>query len=520
MKVYTGQQIRAWDAYTIAHEPISSLQLMERAAVACCHWITTNYALKGKVYYIFCAKGNNGGDGLALARLLLERHIPTQVFILEFGNKGTEDFQANLSALHALTQNIMYIQGEDAFPTLPAGAVIVDALLGSGLNRPLEGLTAALVRFLNGSGLPILAIDLPTGLRTDEPSTEGPSATGTGAQGASTPGAGAPDGGAVVIRAAHTLTLGAWKLGLLLAENAPFFGEVHLLPIGLHPGYEAESRLEVVEPAVVAKWYRPRPSFGHKGTFGHALLVAGGEGKMGACILSARACLHSGVGLTTVFVPHAQVPIVQTAVPEAMALADLARIDPASYKALGIGPGMGTDKKALDLLERLLVMARSTPLVLDADALTLLGNHPHSWKDVPEGAILTPHPKEFERLFGPVATDFERLQMALEQAVRRQCVIVLKGHRTLVAGPDGSGYFNTTGNAGMATGGSGDVLTGILTSLLAQGYPSFQAAVLGVYLHGLAGDLALDEQSMESLTASGIVDSLGKAFKHLGSGHI
>jgi NAD(P)H-hydrate epimerase len=304
----------------------------------------------------------------------------------------------------------------------------------------------------------------------------------------------------------------------LLAENAPFFGEVNVLPIGLHPGYSAASRLQVVEPSLVAQLYKPRPSFGHKGTFGHALLVAGGEGKMGACILSARACLHSGVGLVTVLVPPAQVPIVQTAVPEAMALADMAQVQAPAYKSFGIGPGIGTGDKALETLRRLLGLARSTPLVLDADALTLVGSHPDAWADVPEGTILTPHPKEFERLFGPAANDFERLDKALEEAARHRCVIVLKGHRTLIACPDGSGFFNTTGNAGMATGGSGDVLTGILTGLLAQGYPSPQAAILGVYLHGLAGDLALDTASMESLTASGIVDSLGKAFKHLAPG--
>ncbi|HTJ12610.1 MAG TPA: NAD(P)H-hydrate dehydratase [Dinghuibacter sp.] len=508
MKVFTGPQVRAWDAYTIEHEPVRSLDLMERAALACCQWIVGNYALKGRVCHIFCAKGNNGGDGLALARLLLERNVPVRVYILEFGNLGTEDFQANLAGLHPLTQDITFIQSRDAFPGLPADAVIVDALLGSGLNRPLEGLTADLVRFLNGSGRPILAIDLPTGLRTDEPSAGGP-----------------------VIQAAHTLTLGSWKLGLLLAENAPYFGEVHLLPIGLDPVYEAEtaSPLRVTDLELARGFYRPRSSFSHKGTFGHALLVAGNEGKMGACVLGARACLHSGVGLLTLLVPREQAVIVQTAVPEAMALSDVDAVKPSAYKALGVGPGLGTDDAALELVERVLGLAAQIQpetgtaggkVVIDADALNLLGTNPRLWAKVPRGSILTPHPKEFERLFGPAANDFERVRMALEKAAEHRCVIVLKGHRTLVATPDGSGYFNTTGNAGMATGGSGDVLTGILTGLLAQGYPSQQAAVLGVYLHGLAGDMALDSASMESLTASGIVDGMGKAFKHLGAGTV
>ena len=491
MKVFTGEQIRAWDAFTIAHEPIPSLQLMERAAQACCHWITSAYPHRGKAFYVFCGKGNNGGDGLALARLLLERHIPVLVYILEFGHKGTEDFQVNLQRLHDLTPDIYFIQGQEAFPPLPENAILVDALLGTGLNRPLEGLTADLVSFLNRSGRPILALDLPSGLRTDAPSTGGP-----------------------VIQAIHTLTLGTYKLGLLVADNAGYFGEVHLFPIGLHPEYEAEtySPLQIVEPSLAAHYYKPRSSFSHKGTFGHALLVAGGEGKMGACLLSAKACLRSGVGLVTVLVPPAGLPIVQATVPEAMGLTDVGAVQVSAYKAFGIGPGIGMD--ALPLLSRVLGLA-SFPMVIDADALNLLGANSGLWDKVPPYSILTPHPKEFERLFGVCADDFERLRRALEQAGEHRCHIVLKGHRTFIACPDGSGYFNMTGNAGMATGGSGDVLTGILTGLLAQGYPPRHAAILGVYLHGLAGDLALEGESMESLLASGIVEGLGAAFKHL-----
>jgi ADP-dependent NAD(P)H-hydrate dehydratase / NAD(P)H-hydrate epimerase len=490
MKVFTAAQVRAWDAFTIDTEPISSLDLMERAARACCHWITTNFPLRGKAFYIFCGKGNNGGDGLALARLLLERHIPVIVYILEFGRKGTEDFQANLERLHAVTPDIHFVQTAEAFPPLPENAVLVDALLGSGLNRPLEGLTADLVAFLNKSRRPILALDLPSGLRADEPSKGGP-----------------------VIEATHTLTLGSYKLGLLLAENAACFGEVHLLPIGLHPDYEAEtySPLQIVESAVVRPFYKPRASFAHKGTFGHALLAAGGEGKMGACVLGARACLRSGVGLLTLLVPPAGLNIVQTAVPEAMALTDISGVKASSYKTFGIGPGLG---KNLDTLQRLLALA-TFPLVLDADALNLLGANAALWQWVPPYSILTPHPVEFERLFGRCDSDFERLARALEQAAEHRCHIVLKGHRTLIACPDGSGFFNMTGNAGMATGGSGDVLTGLLTGLLAQGYPPRHAAILGVYLHGLAGDLALVDQSMESLLSSDIAEGLGAAFKHL-----
>jgi NAD(P)H-hydrate epimerase len=371
---------------------------------------------------------------------------------------------------------------------LPASAIVVDALLGTGVNRPLEGLTAALVGYLNGAGRPIIALDLPSGLRADEPS------------------------GGEVVRATHTLTLGEWKLALMMAENAPFFGETHLLPIGLSATYDASTELFVTELPEARSYYRPRSAFSHKGNFGHALLAAGGTGKMGACVLASKGCLRSGVGLLTDLVPPAGVDIIQVSVPEAMALTDLAAVDASVYKAFGIGPGLGMG--ALGVLEHLLSIA-PYPVVIDADAINLLGANPALWEKVPPHSILTPHPKEFERLFGAVGDDFAQMRLAMEQAVSRGCIIVLKGHRTLVACPDGTGHFNTTGNAGMATGGSGDVLTGIITGLLTQGYAPREAAILGVYLHGLSGDLALREQSMESLLASGIAEGLGAAYKYL-----
>jgi hydroxyethylthiazole kinase-like uncharacterized protein yjeF len=498
MKIFSTAQIREWDAYTIAHEPIRSIDLMERAAEACCNWITTSYPFRGKAFYVFCAKGNNGGDGLALARLLLEKRIPTLVYILEFGNKGTEDFQSNLERLHALTPEalspeIYYIQSEDHFPRLPENAVIVDALLGSGLNRPLEGLTAGLVSYLDKCRRPVIAIDLPSGMRADQPCSGDP-----------------------MVLATHTLTLGTYKLGLLLPENARASGEVHLLPIGLDAAYEAEtySRFQLTDLALVRRYFRPRSAFANKGNFGHALLFAGASGKMGACILASKACLRSGVGLLSCLVSPEFLSIIQISVPEAMALTEPGGLDPKSYKAFGIGPGIGTDHGALERLSWILDQA-AFPVVIDADAINLLAKNHGLWEKVPPYSILTPHPKEFERLFGPTADNYAQLDKALEQSAERRCYIVLKGHRTFVACPDGSGYFNNTGNAGMATGGSGDVLTGILTGLLAQGYPPQHATVLGVYLHGLAGDLALSGQSMESLLSGDIAESLGAAFRFI-----
>lgn len=361
--------------------------------------------------------------------------------------------------------------------------------MGSGLNRPITGLMARLVDFINKSKQPIIAIDLPSGMRADEHSSDDPT-----------------------VKATDTLTLGTYKLALMMAENAPFFGEVHLLPIGLLPEYEVqtESPLHVSDMETIRQWYKPRNSFGHKGTYGHSLIVAGATGKMGACIMASQACLRSGVGLLTTFVSDNNMPLIQVTTPEAMAITDFD--DLSTYKSVDVGPGIGTGVPSMNLLVRVL-SGSQVPMVIDADAINILGSHPELWEKVPPHSILTPHPKEFERLFGPSANDYEQMDKALKESASHQCHIVLKGHRTLVASPDGSGYFNTTGNAGMATGGSGDVLTGILTGLLAQGYPSQQAAVLGVYLHGLAGDKALEDQSMESLVALDIVSHLGAAFK-------
>jgi hydroxyethylthiazole kinase-like uncharacterized protein yjeF len=488
MKLFKAPQIRAWDAYTIAHEPISSLDLMERAAQVCSKWMLESYPYQDKVFCVFCGLGNNGGDGLAIGRLLMEAHVPTRVYVLQSGGQSTGDFQANLTRLKAGNAEVQEIDSESVFPILPTNAVLIDALMGTGLNRPLTGLMAKLVDFINHTKLPVIAIDLPSGMRADEHSSDDPT-----------------------VKAAHTLTLGTYKLALMMAENAPFFGEVHLLPIGLLPEYEVqtESPLGVSNMETIRQWYKPRTSFGHKGTYGHALIIAGARGKMGACIMASQACLRSGVGLLTAYANDEGLPLLQSTTPEAMVIMELTDLSP--YKAIGIGPGMGTQSDAIRKL-KLVLSSSKVPMVIDADAINLLGAHPELWENVPPHSILTPHPKEFERLFGPSENDYVQMNKALNEASKRRCHIVLKGHRTFVASPDGSGYFNT-GNAGMATGGSGDVLTGILTGLLAQGYLPQQAAVLGVYLHGLAGDKALEDQSMESLVALDIVSHLGAAYK-------
>lgn len=525
MEILSAEQIRAWDAYTMQHEPIASIDLMERAAGSCLSWLEKAGYL-GRSFSIYCGKGNNGGDGLALARMLSSLECAVSVHILEFGHIGTADFQANLALLHETAIEVRYVQTENHFHPIPPGDILIDALFGSGLNRKLEGVTAGLVEHLNRSGNEIIAIDIPSGLFVSKSSKDN-----------------------TVVRATHTLSFQVYKPAFLMPENESWVGEVHILDIGLHPGFlqRTNSDAELLDTGIIGEIYKPRKSFAHKGNFGHALLITGAYGKIGAAVLSGRSCLRAGAGLVTILVPRCGYDIIQTTLPEAMVLTDedekmhtelppaegggtssagissgaggvsrvaAARTDAAldKYSVVGVGPGLGQHPQTVAFLWELLRRYRK-PMVVDADALNILGANPDMLGLLPPYSILTPHPKEFERLFGPSADDYARLDKAREMARRYQCIIVLKGHYTYIAMPGGKSYFNSTGNAGMAKGGSGDVLTGILTALLGQHYSPGEAALLGVYLHGLAGDLAAAAGSQESMLPTDLTDHLGNAFQ-------
>lgn len=502
MQILTSEHIKQWDQFTIQHEPIASIDLMERAVTQCMKWIEAG-KYRQTPFIIYCGKGNNGGDGLALARMLWNRKYIVTVFILEFGHKGTEDFQTNLARLHETGVEILFIQSQDNLHPIPKEAVLIDALFGSGLNRPLDAVTSRLIEHINTSGNKIISIDIPSGMFSNASSKEGP-----------------------IIKAAHTLSFQCYKLAFLVPENQEYLGDVQILDIGLAPAFlqTLQTQMSLLDSAFIRAIYKTRKSFSHKGSYGHALLVAGSYGKMGAAVLSAKACLRAGVGLLTCYMPACGYTIVQASVPEAMALTDpndrfitADDIDVEKYTVIGIGPGLGTESKTSDSLKHLLSVLKS-PAVLDADALNMIAADKEFLKKLYPFSILTPHPKEFERLFGPSKNDFEKLELAKSKAEELQVIIVLKGHNTFIAMPGGRAYFNSTGNAGMATGGSGDVLTGILTSLLAQNYEPEQAALLGVYLHGMAGDFAAVKKSEEALIALDIVDCLGDAFLEIKNG--
>ncbi|GAO45627.1 bifunctional NAD(P)H-hydrate repair enzyme Nnr [Flavihumibacter petaseus NBRC 106054] len=493
--------MRDWDAFTISNLPISSIDLMENAARACVTWLEDHEFLYSEKFTIFCGKGNNGGDGLAIARLLGERNKKVQVFILEFGQPGTADFQTNLQRLHGSEVDIQYLQEGGDLPEIFPDSWIIDALLGTGTSRPATGRLEILIDFINRSGCPVCSIDLPSGMPADF--SIGPFNS-----------EGQPYFPSV--RAKVTLSFQSYKPALLFAENAAYTGLVHLLDIGLSSAFlkSTDPDFEGVDQEMASGIIEPRSPFAHKGNFGHALLIAGSVGKMGAALLAGKACLRAGCGLLTFQSPETERSILQTGLPEAMLLTG--HIDANYYRSIGCGPGLGQSAAAATLLEQILNEVKR-PMVWDADAINLLAVQTEWQKKIPPFTILTPHPKEFDRLAGISINESERWNSARALAISKQWIIILKGHHTLIAMPGGKAYFNTSGNAAMAKGGSGDVLTGLLTGLIARGYTPEKAALLGVWLHGRAGDFAASEWGMESVLAGDIIDQIGNAFMEISS---
>jgi ADP-dependent NAD(P)H-hydrate dehydratase / NAD(P)H-hydrate epimerase len=498
MKVFDAKQIHEIDEYTIRHEPVTSIDLMERAATACVNWITSRI-LPGEHIKVFAGPGNNGGDGWAIARLMADlgcTHI--DLYLLQISQIISADSVINRRRLESQRKvGIFEISSESDFPVIEKRDVVIDALFGSGLSRPLGGLSASLVDLINASGSRILSIDIPSGMHGEDNTLY------TGA----------------IVRASDTLSFEFPKRSFFYAENVAFTGDWHILPIGLHPRIISEKHtpFQYLTFADVRGIFRKRNRFSHKGTYGHALLIAGSYGMMGAAILASRACLKAGVGLLTSHVPRIGYPIMQGIVPESIYSVDSSdrffSEVPAKkeYSATAIGPGIGADPVTVQAFE---VLLRSSvlPLVIDADALNILASNPDLYQLLPAGSILTPHPGEFDRMAGASENGFRRNERQIEFAVIHKVIVVLKGACSSIAMPDGTCFFNSTGNPGMATAGSGDVLTGIILSLLAQGYPPTEVALLSTFVHGLAGDLAAMETGQQALIASDIVDNLGKAF--------
>lgn len=499
MKIFTSEQVRQIDKYTIENEPIASIDLMERAAQQITGWLTDHYDQRYS-FTVFSGPGNNGGDGLAVARMLLQQFYSVTIYMIRISEQLSPDAKINYDRLKKMDNiEIINIRDHDQMPVLSENEIIVDAIFGSGLSRPSDGLTARIIKHLNSLPNTRISIDIPSGLFGEDNSCNQPEN---------------------IINADFTLTLQFLPLSFFFAENEQYTGNWEALPIGLAKNaiQEIYSPYNYVLSSDISVLLKKRKRFSHKGTYGNVLLIAGSYGMMGAAVLSARAALRAGSGLVTVHLPGFGYQIVQTAVPEALISMDASDVifsgipELAGFNAVGIGPGLGsminTQQALLDLLKKVKV-----PLVIDADGLNILSANKEWLNLLPAGTILTPHPKEFDRLAGESGTGYDRNQRQIGFAQKYNVIVVLKGAYTSIALPDGSCYFNSTGNSGMATAGSGDVLTGIILSLLGQGYIPAHAALVGVYLHGLAGDLAAKEGSEESVIAGDIIENIGRAYR-------
>ena len=473
MKVFNISETKALDEYTIRNEPVSSEDLMKRAAARFTEKLIGDIS-SDKNILVFAGPGNNGGDAKWIARFLQEKKYAVTLF--EGWDEGS------------------------VFPTVKRSDVIVDGLFGTGINRPVTGIYADLIRHLNRSQARIYSIDIPSGLLGEDNSKNNPE---------------------TIVKAHKTFTFQYPKLAFFFQENEIYTGKWEIIDINLHPDIiaQTDTSYHYIEKQDIQLLLKKRNKFDHKGTFGHALIIAGSKGKFGAAVLASLACLRSGAGLVTAHVPADAELVMQTTVPEVMIDLDqnkeyISEMNlKNSFSALAIGPGLGMAEETGNFMSNLLSYNRN--IVLDADALNLISKEKTLLNRIPEHSILTPHPKEFDRLAGSSATSFERLQKARELAAYLKSYIVLKGAHTAICTPKKTVYFNSTGNPGMATAGSGDVLTGIITGQLAQSYSPEEASLIGVYIHGLAGDIATEERSEESMIASDMIESVGKAFKKL-----
>lgn len=501
MKIFTASQIKACDAYTIHASNITSIDLMERASARCTEWISSNMP-KDSVFIILCGSGNNGGDGLAITRMLHNMGYGTKAFLLKFTEELSTDCETNLERLQAIDNSLVEILQPGMFITdIPKHIIIIDAILGTGLNRAIEGWLKDFINHINDVSNTKIAIDIPSGMPADNiPSME-----------------------AEILKVDYTLSFQLYKRSFLHAETGKYAGKIELLDIELHPTFieSTASNYQTIDTEIIRKLYKIRHPFSHKGDYGTALLVAGSYGMIGAAILATQAALRAGAGKVKTLVPQAGYNIMQITTPEAICNVSgenhITKISGWNdCTGIGIGPGIGTHeytvKAFTDFLE-----AVKQPILIDADALNILGKHPELVSKVPAGSILTPHSKEFERIFGSAPNSMQQLEIARTQAMRYNIFIILKGHHTAISTPEGECWYCTDGNAGMATGGTGDVLTGIITGLLAQGYDGYESAMLGVYLHARAGDIAAVKQGKQGLIACDIINNMGKVWGEIES---
>jgi len=498
MKILNSSQIREADRQTIACEPIASIELMERAAIACRDWIIERFP-PAQTFSIICGSGNNGGDGLALYRLLTEKKYPCQLYVFPLEKQPRPDYSENLLKIdpkqvcQLTPKTLSSISDKD---------IIIDALLGSGLNRPVAGPLKKIITILNGLHNKVISIDLPSGLFCE--------------YNANNPAEG-------IVQADHTLTFQNPKLAFLLPERGEKAGTFDVLDIGLLPSFmeKISTSNYYLTADEACSYYRHPQKFDHKGSNGHLLLIAGSRGKMGAAVLAAKAAMRSGLGKLSVLSPLCGIDILQNSVPEAMVEVNngnysISGYYELKYPTIALGPGLGTAPETMSFLKALL-SENPSQMVIDADAINLLAAQPDLIKKLPQNSILTPHPKEFERLVGPWKDDQEKLERLRGFVIENQLICVLKGAHSAIALPNGNIWFNSSGHPGMATAGSGDVLTGIIGGLLAKGHAPMAATLLGVYSHGRSAELLASALSVPFMLASDLISGLNAVWKEMES---
>jgi ADP-dependent NAD(P)H-hydrate dehydratase / NAD(P)H-hydrate epimerase len=512
MNIVTGTQMQALDRRTITEAQVPSLVLMERAGTGVSAFLQDRFSpLRGKTVTILCGKGNNGGDGFVVARLLRQHHVKVTVLLLAPAGDLSRDaaiMYRRWIRVAGKSSSRPFRSSEQAGAMLASSDIIVDALLGTGLSTEVTGIYRDAIRLMNGAGRPVIAVDMPSGIHADN--------------------------GALLGEAVHataTITFGLPKLGLYLGAGIDHAGTIHVIDIGIPPAYveAVNSRTLVVTRELVAKAIPTRQASAHKGTFGHAGIIAGSVGKTGAAALAARAALRIGAGLVTVGTPSSVNDVLEAKLLEAMTVPlpetkarTLARsgLDRVlafmrARTALAIGPGLSTHPETVELVQSLMKHV-DRPSVLDADALNALASRASLLTECKIPPILTPHPGEMARLEVDATSqsvNADRLGTARRFARERGVFIVLKGARTVIARPDGLLAICPTGNPGMATAGTGDVLTGMIVGLLAQAVPAWEAACAATYLHGLAGDLAARQLGQAGMLAGDLIDHIPYALQ-------
>ncbi|MBO7653155.1 MAG: NAD(P)H-hydrate dehydratase [Bacteroidales bacterium] len=490
-KILTSHQTKQLDALTMSAQGISSYELMERA-VQKLYADMKSYCpdLDRKNFLVVAGTGNNGGDGLGVARMLKNANLNVSVWLCDFSSKISPECQTNINR-YGEDEILFLSRHEMGNISISDKCIVIDAIFGTGLSRSVNGKFAEVINLINSSSSEVWSIDIPSGLFGEDNSQN--------------------DG--AIIRANVTFSIGNRPLSSMFAENYKYYGNVRLVDIGheMRSTDQMECAWYCIEESDVVGRIKPRRPFDYKGTFGHTLLLAGGKGKAGAAVMASRACLRSGIGLLSVSSSDDICNIMQISVPEAMYIENWDG-DAEKFSAIGIGPGIGVEEVAVSLVANVLNCRK--PMVVDADAINVIANNRQLF-DKLENCILTPHPKEFERLFGKIDSPFERLCTMSEFSQKHNCVVVLKGGITAISLTDGRILFYIGMNPGIATGGSGDVLTGVITSLLAQGYSVDDAAVVGTWIHGEAGKLATADYGVISTVATDIINKLPVVLKKL-----